>query len=110
MELSRGDIITINFNPVKGHEVGKIRPAVVLSHDDENSILQTIIVAPLSTQLIDDMLPFRYRISKRENLKKDSDLLLNQIRSISKNRVGEKLGKLSEEEYFEIRQNLCEMF
>jgi mRNA interferase MazF len=110
MEYSRGDIVTINFNPTKGHEVGKIRPAVILSHDDENSILDTIVVAPLSTQLIDNMLPFRFRVSKRESLEKDSDLLLNQIRTISKKRVGEKLAKLGEDEYSEIRKNLCKMF
>lgn len=41
MEFNRGDIVTVNLNPKKGDEVGKIRPAVIISGNDENSILDT---------------------------------------------------------------------
>ena len=63
MELNRGDIVIVNLYPKKGDEVGKIRPAVIISGDDENSILDTVILLPLSTDLIDDMQPYRMRIS-----------------------------------------------
>ena len=51
MELNRGDIVIVNLYPKKGDEVGKIRPAVIISGNDENSILDTVILLPLSTDL-----------------------------------------------------------
>ena len=110
MDYKRGDIVTINLNPKKGDEAGKIRPAVIVSGDEENAILDTLIVMPLSTSLIDDMKPFRVRIAKRGNLKHDSDVLINHIRAISKKRVGEKIASLSEGEYAEIVESLCRNF
>jgi len=110
MELNRGDIVGINLNPKKGNEIGKIRPCIIISDDDENSILDTIIVLPLSTKLLDDMKPYRVRLSKRNNLKKDSDVLINYIRTISKKRVTSKIAKITNDEYKMIIQNLCENF
>ena len=58
MEFNRGDIVIVNLYPKKGDEVGKIRPAVIISGNDENSILDTVILLPLSTDLLDDMFPY----------------------------------------------------
>lgn len=110
MDCKKGDIVTINFNPKKGDEVGKIRPALIISNDDENKILDTIIVMPLSTALIDGMEPYRMRILKRENLKENSDILINHIRTISKSHVGTKIATLEEDEYNKVIQNLCRNF
>ena len=108
MGLNKKDIVTINLNPKKGHEVGKIRPCVVLSDSDENRILDTIIVMPLSTSLLDNMRPYRMRIAKRDKLQSDSDILINQVRSISKARVGEKIAALNDEEFLLLKTYLCE--
>jgi mRNA interferase MazF len=110
MELNKGDIVTVNLNPKKGDEVGKIRPAVIISGNDENAILDTVILMPLSSDLIDDMLPYRMRILKRDNLTQDSDLLINQIRTLSKQRIGEKIAKLTNDEYEQIIKSLCKNF
>jgi mRNA interferase MazF len=110
MELNRGDIVIVNLYPKKGDEVGKIRPAVIISGDDENSILDTVILMPLSTDLIDDMTPYRMRIEKRDNLKQDSDILINQIRTLSKVRITDKIAKLTSSEYTELINNLCKNF
>ncbi|MBU1668206.1 type II toxin-antitoxin system PemK/MazF family toxin [bacterium] len=110
MGLRRGDIVGINFNPKKGDEIGKIRPCIILSGDDENAILDTIIVMPLSTQLLDDMLPFRMRLKKRDNLEKESDILINHVRTISSKRVTSFIGKVTNEEYQQIIENLCQNF
>ena len=110
MDFKRGDIVTVNLNPKKGHEVGKIRPAVIISNDDENEILDTIILMPLSTDLIDNMEPYRMRITQRENLKEDSDLLINQVKTLSKLRIKEKIATVTDEEYQNIIQNLCKNF
>ncbi len=107
MGFKRGDIVTINFNPKKGDEVGKIRPAVIISGDDENSVLDTVIVMPLSTSLIDGMKPYRLRLKKRDGLKSDSDILINHVRAISKKRIGAKIATLSSVEYEELVECLC---
>jgi len=110
MEFNRGDIVVVNLYPKKGDEVGKIRPAVIISGDDENSILDTVILLPLSTDLIDDMQPYRMRISSRENLKENSDILINQVRTLSKVRIKEKIAKLTDDEYRQVIENLCKNF
>ena len=110
MELNRGDIVIVNLYPKKGDEVGKIRPAVIISGDDENAILDTVILMPLSTDRIDNMTPYRMRIVAREGLKEDSDILINQIRALSKARIKEKIAKITLAEYDAIIQNLCKNF
>ena len=110
MELNRGDIVIVNLYPKKGDEVGKIRPAVIISGDDENVILDTVILMPLSTDRIDNMTPYRMRIVAREGLKEDSDILINQIRALSKARIKEKIAKITLAEYDAIIQNLCKNF
>ena len=83
IDFKRGDIVTVNLNPKKGHEVGKVRPAVIISGDDENAMLDTLILMPLSTDLLEDMEPYRMRINRRDDLKQDSDILINQERTFS---------------------------
>lgn len=110
MEYNRGDIVIVNLYPKKGDEVGKIRPAVIISGDDENAILDTLILMPLSTDLIDNMNPYRMRIIKREGLKEDSDILINQIRTLSKTRIKEKIANLTSVEYDALIAHLCRNF
>ena len=98
MDLCRRDIVGINLNPKKGDEVGKIRPCIIISDDESNTILDTIIVLPLSTKLLEEMLPYRYRIKKQGGLKNDSDVLINHIHTISKKRVTSKIATISIQE------------
>ncbi len=110
MDFRRGDIVTVNLNPKKGHEVGKIRPAVIISDNDENTLLDTVILLPLSTSIVEDMEPYRLKIHKRDNLKQDSDILINQIRTLSKQRIGQKIAKLTDKEYSLVVDYLCKNF
>ena len=107
MELNRGDICLINFNPSKGGEIGKLRPAIIMSNTEENSILDTCIVIPLSTVIEKDALPYRYTITKREDLQKNSDACIYEIRSLSKTRIKEKLSSLSKKEIEIIQKAIC---
>jgi len=77
--LNKGDIYLVDFNPAKGGEIGKLRPAVVMSGSKENSIFQTVIVMPLSTIIVKDNLPYRFLITKRDQLKLDSDLVFTKL-------------------------------
>jgi mRNA interferase MazF len=56
------------------------------------------------------MFPYRLRIKSRENLKEDSDILINQIRTLSKVRIKEKIAKLSSVEYDLVIEALCKNF
>jgi len=109
--VSRGEIWLVNLNPVKkSNEVGKIRPALVLQNDELNhGGYPTTIIIPLTTSLIDDAEPLRYRIVAKDALQKDSDLLLAQIRSVDNARFLEKLTKLSTDEMNYIKQLLDEV-
>jgi len=109
--LCKGDIWLVNLNPIKkNNEMGKIRPVVVFQNNilNQNDYPTTIII-PLSTSLIDNAKPIRYRIKKRDNLKKDSDIVITQIRAIDNSRFIEKIASLTLNEIKEIKQLLDEV-
>ena len=109
MELCRGDIVVVNFNPTKGNEIGKLRPAIIISHDEDNSVLDTVIVIPLSTVIEPDTAPYRVHIRAREKLQKDSDACIYEVRALSQVRIKEKLAQLSDNELLHIQNCLCEI-
>ncbi|WP_187647456.1 type II toxin-antitoxin system PemK/MazF family toxin [Nitrosophilus labii] len=109
MEFKKGDIVLVDLNPKKGEEIGKIRPAVVMSEDILNSELDVILVVPLSTKLVDKAYPYRIRAKKRENLEQDSDILIYHLRAVSKKRVIKKIAKLKDEEMDILKKAICEI-
>jgi mRNA interferase MazF len=104
--VSKGDIWLVNLNPVKkNNEMGKVRPVLVYQNDELNhSEYPTTIIIPLSTSLIDDVEPIRYRICKRDNLKEDSDIVITQIRAIDNDRFIEKLATVTQKEIQKIKE------
>ena len=107
MELNRGDIYIVDFNPAKGGEIGKQRPAIIISQKEDNQILDTVIVIPLSTVIEKDTKPYRYFVRARDNLKKNSDACIYEIRALSKKRIKEKVAKLRADELENIQNCLC---
>ena len=88
MAFKRGGIYLANFNPSKGTEPGKIRPCVVMQSDLLNEAEHpSTTVLPLTTQLIDNAAPLRYRITARDRLKTESDIMLDQTRTIDNRRM-----------------------
>ncbi|MEA2017907.1 MAG: type II toxin-antitoxin system PemK/MazF family toxin [Campylobacterota bacterium] len=86
--FKKGEIYLARLNPKKGSEVGKIRPVLIYQTNLLNDIEHpTTIILPISTYLIDDAYPLRYRINKRDDLEKDSDILCDQIRAIDNERI-----------------------
>lgn len=86
MDYKRGKIYLANFNPTRGREPGKLRPCLVIQSDLLNEVNHpTTLVVPLTTQLRDAS-PLRVRVTKREGLKEDSDLMLDLVRSIDNRR------------------------
>ncbi len=111
MMVCRGDIWLTNFNPVKkNNAIEKIRPALIFQNDELNSAgYPTTIVLPLTTSLVDNAEPLRFRVNARGTLQKDSDILIAQIRSIDNGRFIEKLTTLSNDELQKIKSLLDEI-
>ena len=92
MPVKRGVIYLANFNPSKGTEPGKIRPCLVMQSDLLNQAGHpSTTVLPLTTQVLDDAAPLRYRLRAREQLDADSDIMLDQTRTIDNRRFMDKL-------------------
>ncbi len=83
MACKRGRIYLANFNPSKGTEPGKIRPCLIMQSDLLNEAGHPgTTLLPLTTQLLDDAEPLRYRVPARDGLGSDSDIMLDQTRTI----------------------------
>lgn len=110
MDYSRGDIVLVNFNPQKrAEEIAKIRPAIIISDSKLNEVLDLVTVVAMTTNLIDNAEPLRVRITRREKLEKNSDAMIEQIRSISKERIGDKIASLNKDELQKIEYGIREM-
>lgn len=107
MVYERGTIVLVNYNPQKrADEVGKVRPAIIVSDTMLNDVLDLVSVIALSTNLIDDAEPLRIRIKARENLKSESDAMIEQLRCVSKSRIGETVGRLKSDEMEKIEHGM----
>jgi len=111
MTISKGEIWLANLNPVKkNNEIGKVRPVLVYQNNDLNhNDYPTTIILPLSSDLINNVEPIRLRITKRDKLKKDSDIVITQIRAIDNSRFVEKLAILNNDELEKIKELLFEV-
>ncbi len=102
----RGEIWLISLEPVVGHEIGKTRPALVISNDRNNQFAETITVLPITSN-VKKIYPFETFLPKREtNLTVDSKIKSNQIRTVDKKRLIKLIGNVSEEKLKEVEQAL----
>jgi mRNA interferase MazF len=90
----RGEIYFVNFDPAQGSEQGGTRPALIIQNNTGNQHSPTLIVAPITSSM-KLRLPVHLPISGVHSLRKDSTLLLEQIRVVDKSRVGKHLGTIS---------------
>jgi mRNA interferase MazF len=93
--IQRGDVFLVNLDPVTGSEVGKTRPAVVLQNELANQSSPTVTVIPISSR-VERVFPFQVRIPRGEGgLERESKALCEQIRTLSRSRLLQRLGQLS---------------
>lgn len=98
MIIKRGDIYYANLSPVVGSEQGGHRPVLVIQNDVGNKYSPTIIVAAITSQISKAKLPTHVEIGAKEfNLDKDSVVLLEQLRTIDKRRLKDKVTHLTED-------------
>ncbi len=97
MSLKRGDIFFAELNPVQGSEQGGVRPVLVVQNDVGNNFSPTTIILPITSKLSKAKLPTHVELSRRESgLSRDSVVLAEQIRTIDKVRLQQKVACLNE--------------
>jgi mRNA interferase MazF len=105
MEIKQYQIILVNLDPTIGSEIKKTRPCVVISPDEMNDHLRTVVIAPMTTS--------SKNYHTRSEIKHDNKIgwiILDQIRTIDKQRILKDLGKLSKPEIKEVKAILKETF
>lgn len=104
-DVRRGDVFLVSLDPARGGEIQKTRPCVVVSPDELNSYLRTFIVAPLTT----GGHPYPFRVSCRFE-GHSGYVVIDQIRTVDRERLVRRLGKLSPSTLGRILAILQEMF
>lgn len=103
--MRRFDVYLVALDPTRGSEIRKTRPCVVLSPDDMNRHLSTVIVAPMTTTRRG--YPTRVAI---EFARKGGEIALDQIRTIDKTRLTRHLGQIDDATAHKVTECLVEMF
>jgi mRNA interferase MazF len=105
-EVERYGIYTADLNPTRGAEIAKTRPVAVVSREEMNRHLDTIVVCPLTTKLHPR---WRSRIPVICARRK-AEVAVDQIRTISKDRLGKRLDRLSPADAARVRRLIVEMY
>ncbi len=96
MTIMRGDIFYADLSPVVGSEQGGYRPVLILQNNKGNKFSTTVIVAPISSKVQKNKIPTHVFI-ENEQLDRKSIVLLEQIRTIDKKRIFDKVGSVTKE-------------
>lgn len=104
-QVKRGDVYICNLNPVIGSEQGGIRPVIIVSNNTGNKFSPTVVVVPITSHRKNE-LPTHVTISKKCGLKRLSTACCEQIRTVDKTRLLEKLGYITKSETFRLNSAL----
>ncbi len=105
MKISQYDIVLVNLDPTVGSEIRKTRPCVVISPDEINHNLNTIVIAPLTTTSRN----YPTRVKVRHN-KKDGFVVIDQVRTIDKKRIIKRFDTLNPVEIKKVKAIIKETF
>ncbi|MBK6282781.1 MAG: type II toxin-antitoxin system PemK/MazF family toxin [Draconibacterium sp.] len=105
MEINQYQIILVNLDPTIGSEIKKTRPCVVISPNEMNKFLNTVVIAPMTTSSKN----YPTRIEVRQD-SKIGWIVLDQIRTIDKQRIIKDLGRLTKSEINELKSVLKETY
>jgi len=105
--VRRGDIFYADLNPVVGSEQGGIRPVLVVQNDVGNKYSPTVIIAAITSQIDKAKLPTHIELQSEDyGLEKDSVILLEQLRTIDKRRLKEKITILDQDTMVKVDEAL----
>ncbi|WP_045217288.1 type II toxin-antitoxin system PemK/MazF family toxin [Desulfonatronovibrio magnus] len=106
MNIKRYDIFVADLNPTLGSEIKKVRPVVIVSQDEMNKYLDTVVVCPLTSKLHP---LWRTRIQTK-CANRNAEIAVDQIRTISKQRLRKKIDNLSEGKAAQLRKLITDMY
>ena len=104
--VGRYGVYLADLDPVRGREISKTRPVVVVSHDNMNRFLDTVVVCPLTTKLHPR---WRSRV-QTECAGRKAEIAVDQIRTVSKQRLGRRLDELEPATAVLVRRLITEMY
>ena len=111
MNIRRGDIYYADLSPVVGSEQGGMRPVLIVQNDVGNKYSPTVIAAAITSKMSKTRLPTHIDVyAERAGLQQDSVILLEQIRTIDKKRLGERMGHLDDETMGEVNHAITVSF
>ena len=93
--VKRGEIYYADLSPVVGSEQGGVRPVLILQNDVGNRFSPTVIAAAITSKMDKAKRPNQVELGQSNGLQKDSVLLLEQLRTIDKTRLGNRVGEVS---------------
>ncbi len=106
LNIERYAVYWVDLNPVLGSELAKTRPAVVVSDDAMNAALETAVVCPMTTRLHPQW-PFRVRADLPN---RSGEIAVDQIRTISRKRIGQRLGSIDPSSAEQLRHIITQMY
>jgi mRNA interferase MazF len=107
VNVKRGDVFFADLSPVVGSEQGGFRPVLIIQNDIGNRFSPTVIVAAITAQIQKAKLPTHVEISAKEyGLERDSVILLEQIRTIDKQRLTDKITHLDDDIMAKVNESL----
>mgnify|MGYP003292823641 CR=1 FL=1 len=111
MNIKRGDIYYADLSPVVGSEQGGLRPVLIIQNDVGNKYSPTVIVAAITSKINKAKMPTHIEIDAQQyGLSRDSVILLEQVRTIDKRRLREKIGKLDELQMIKVNDAISVSF
>jgi mRNA interferase MazF len=105
MVIQRFDVYLISLDPTVGSEIQKTRPCVIVSPDELNRHIATVIIAPMTS--VGRSYPTRIACHFQD---KEGQVVLDQLRTVDKTRLVKRLGRLTEEEQKAVLAGLAELF
>lgn len=106
MNIKRYEIYLADLNPTIGSEIKKIRPVVIISQDEMNIFLETVVICPLTSKLH----PLWRTRLQIKCANENAEIAVDQIRTISKQRLKKKLDKLSDIKAAQLRKLITDMY
>jgi mRNA interferase MazF len=94
MKIERGDLVLVDFDPTKGAEIKKTRPAIVVTNNIANKFSRVITIVPITSQKLDKIYPHEVLLPKQTGLLKDSKANAAQLRAVDKLRIVKRLGTI----------------
>ncbi len=110
MQIKKGEIYYADLTPVVGSEQGGIRPVLIIQNDVGNRYSPTVIVAAITSRDSKHSLPTHVQLAGGRNLRRDSIVLLEQVRTIDRSRMREYIGRLEPSELQAVDQALAVSF